>query len=97
LSPDGYLGGHLKRVKPCELVATRYDTPLSLTTGALLCIDLAMARAADPADALPAAGGAAPKPKPVPLEYYDLRRRFENMPSNEPESAAPAGSPSPAP
>ncbi len=36
---------------------------------ALLAIDTAIAKAA----------GVEPKPKPVPFEYYDLRRRFEAM------------------
>jgi len=30
-------------------------------------------------------GAAALALKPVPLEYYDLQRRIEMMPSNEPE------------
>jgi hypothetical protein len=33
------------------------------------------------ASAAPAAAPAPPKPRSVPLEYYDLRRRFERMPS----------------
>jgi len=61
---------------------------------ALVAIDLAIARAADPGTSAtqPAAGAAAKerenavpalKAKPVPLEYYDLRRRFEMMPPHE--------------
>jgi hypothetical protein len=52
---------------------------------ALVYIDLAMARAAGVVGVAPAPGAEAPAPKPVPLEYYDLRRRFEMMPSTEPE------------
>jgi hypothetical protein len=52
---------------------------------ALVFIDLAMARAAGVADMKSVPGAETPKPNPVPLEYYDLRRRFEMMPSNEPE------------
>ena len=56
---------------------------------ALMNIDLAMARAADLPEEPPAAGAAAPKPKPVPFEYYDLRRRFEDLPEPPPPAPPP--------
>ena len=78
---------------------------------ALVYIDLAIAHAAGVSAMKPAPGVAEPAPKPVPLEYFDLQRRFEMMPSNEPEpeplpgypdnvvipaDATPAGSATPA-
>ena len=45
---------------------------------ALVNLDAAMARAAGLPDEAPAAGTA--EPKPIPFEYYDLRRRIEALP-----------------
>jgi hypothetical protein len=58
---------------------------------AVLYIDMAIARAAgEPAVVMfPTAATPAPPPftpDPVPFEYLDLRRRFEQLPATEPES-----------
>ena len=45
-------------------------------------LDAAVARATGLPQDGPAPGAAAPKPQPIPLEYYDLRQRIEALPDS---------------
>jgi len=51
---------------------------------ALLSIDRAITLASGVSGEEASATAVPIAPKPVPFEYYDLRRRFEHMPANEP-------------
>ena len=60
---------------------------------ALAAIDLAMAHAAELPAFMQWPGTTVREPKVVPLSYEDLRRRFEQMPSTDPEPAPLPGYP----
>ncbi|MEO6002985.1 MAG: hypothetical protein ABIZ04_13475 [Opitutus sp.] len=100
---DALLVGDLPRAKiaTAEIVSAEFTRPEGFVATALvfaaegkrrlalLSIDRAIALASGVTEKEGAVAAGGEVRKPIPFEYYDLRRRFEQMPSNEPEREPP--------
>ena len=96
---DALLAGDLPRAEAAadELLRADYNRPEAFGAMALVYeakgerrralteIELAIAHSAIPVEGVPVNSVLPAKLKPVPLEYYDLRRRLAAMPSPEPD------------
>lgn len=104
---DALLAGEIPRAKSAakEMVDAEFDRPEGFVATALvfaaegkrrlalLSIDRAIALASGLSGVETPSATSVVVRKPVPFEYYDLRRRFEHIPSNESERETPATTP----